>query len=60
MALDTGKYKWPAILWGAEETLREEVKAGDTVDLVYNVTRNLYRGIEAPQLVIQDITKRAS
>jgi single-stranded-DNA-specific exonuclease len=59
MTLDTGKYKWPAILWDAEEHLREEVKAGDTVDLVYNVTRNLYRGIEAPQLVIKDITKRA-
>jgi single-stranded-DNA-specific exonuclease RecJ len=53
--LDAGKYKWPAILWNAEENLTEEIKKGDTVDLVYNISRNLYRGIETPQLVIKDI-----
>jgi single-stranded-DNA-specific exonuclease len=60
MTLDTGKYKWPAILFDAEENLREETKAGDMVDLVYHFSRNLYRGIEVPQLVIKGITKRAS
>jgi single-stranded-DNA-specific exonuclease len=58
--LDVGKYKWTAILWDAEETFKEEVKIGDTLNLVYNVSRNLYRGIEIPQLVIKDIIKRAS
>jgi single-stranded-DNA-specific exonuclease len=57
--LDAGKYKWPAILWDAEEILTEEIMIGDTVDLVYNISRNLYRGIEAPQLVIRDIAKKA-
>jgi single-stranded-DNA-specific exonuclease len=58
--LDTGKNKWSAILWDADENLREEIKTGDTVDLVYNFSRNLYRGIETPQLVIKDIIKQAS
>jgi single-stranded-DNA-specific exonuclease len=58
--LDAGKYKWPAILWNADENLREEIKAGDTVGLVYSVSRNLYRGVETPQLVIKEIVRKAS
>ena len=58
--LDAGKYKWPAILQKATENLKDEVKAGDMVDLVYSFDRNLYRSIETPQLVIKDIAKRAS
>jgi single-stranded-DNA-specific exonuclease len=50
----------PAILWNADENLREEIKAGDTVGLVYSVSRNLYRGVETPQLVIKEIARNAS
>jgi single-stranded-DNA-specific exonuclease len=55
--LDTGKCKWPAILWDADESVREGIKAGDTVGLAYSFSRNLYRGVETPQLVVKEIVK---
>jgi single-stranded-DNA-specific exonuclease len=58
--LGIGQYKWSAILWNAGENPMQEVKAGDTVGLVYSVSRNLYRGVETPQLVIKEINKKAS
>jgi len=50
--------KWSAVLWNAGESPMEEIKAGDTVGLIYSVSRNLYRGVETPQLVIKEIRKR--
>jgi single-stranded-DNA-specific exonuclease RecJ len=58
--LGAGRNKWSAILWNAGESPMEEIKAGDTVGLVYSVSRNLYRGVETPQLVIKEIIKMAS
>ena len=58
--LGAGKNKWPAILWNDGENYMEEIKAGDTVGLVYSVSRNLYRGVETPQLVIKEIVRKVS
>jgi single-stranded-DNA-specific exonuclease len=55
--LDTGKYKWPALLWGAADRVSEEFKIGDVVNSIFYVRRNFYNGIENPQIFINDIEK---
>ena len=55
--LDTGIYKWPAILWNGIEKLNDELITGDKVDLLYTFNRNWYNGVERPEIIIMDICK---
>ena len=55
--LDTGKYKWPAILWNGRENIADEIAVGDKVDLLYSFNRNWYNGVERPQIIIREICK---
>jgi single-stranded-DNA-specific exonuclease len=57
LKLDSGKYKWPALYWGAADKVNEEFKVGDIVDAIFVVRRNFFNGMESPQLVIVDIEK---
>jgi single-stranded-DNA-specific exonuclease len=54
--LDTGKYKWPAILWN-NTSKASEINAGDKVDILYSFNINWYKGTERPQIILQDIHK---
>jgi single-stranded-DNA-specific exonuclease len=56
MILDAGKYKWPAIYWqSADRVLNREFGINDKIDIVFNVTRNYYKGNETPQMMILDL-----
>jgi single-stranded-DNA-specific exonuclease RecJ len=55
LTLDTGVYKWPGIYWNASDKVKNEFDIGDTVDIVYNLNRNFFKGNEIPQLIIQDL-----
>jgi single-stranded-DNA-specific exonuclease len=58
MMLDAGKFKWPALYWqSADRVLNKEFGVNDKVDIVFNVTRNYYRGNETPQMMIIDLRK---
>jgi single-stranded-DNA-specific exonuclease RecJ len=57
--LDTGKYKWLAIFWNGREKAKDDIDAGDRVDLLYTFTRNWYKGTERPEIIIRDIVKSA-
>ncbi|MDR2864015.1 MAG: single-stranded-DNA-specific exonuclease RecJ [Spirochaetaceae bacterium] len=57
LTLDTGKYKWPALYWGAADKVSGELEIGDLVDLIFVVRRNFFNGMENPQLIITDIEK---
>lgn len=57
LTLNCGKTKWPAMLWGGAEYLHRDFDKGDEVDVVYQVCRNTYNGIETPQMIITDIRK---
>jgi single-stranded-DNA-specific exonuclease len=57
LTLNTGKYKWPSLYWGAAEKVSEEFKVGDAVDVIFIVRRNFFNNMESPQLIITEIEK---
>jgi single-stranded-DNA-specific exonuclease len=57
LTLDTGKYKWPALYWGAADKVSEEFKINDIIDVIFIVRRNFFNGMESPQLIITDMEK---
>ncbi|WP_407425462.1 single-stranded-DNA-specific exonuclease RecJ [Treponema sp.] len=57
LTFDLGKTKWPALFWGGAKALHNDFDKGDLVDVLYQVNRNTYNGVESPQLVITDIRK---
>ena len=60
LSLDTGRHKWPAVYWQAADKVKREFDLGDEVDLVFRVTRNWFKGIETPQLVVSDLKRSAA
>lgn len=57
LTFDLGKTKWPAMFWGGAESLHRDFDKGDNVDVLYQVGRNCFNGVETPQLIITDIRK---
>ena len=58
MTLDAGKYKWPALYWqSAERVINKEFGVNDKVDIVYNLSRDYFKGNETPQIIIVDLKK---
>jgi single-stranded-DNA-specific exonuclease len=58
MTLDSGKYKWPALYWqSADRVTNKEFGISDKVDIVFNLTRDYFKGNETPQMMIIDLKK---
>ncbi|MCL2210081.1 MAG: single-stranded-DNA-specific exonuclease RecJ [Treponema sp.] len=58
MTLDAGKHKWPALYWqNADRVTNGEFTVNDKVDVVFNITRDYFRGNETPQMMIMDLKK---
>jgi len=58
MMLDAGKYKWPALYWqAADRVLNHEFTVEDKVDIVFNVSRDWYKEMETPQIMITDLMR---
>jgi single-stranded-DNA-specific exonuclease len=58
MAISGGKYQWPAIFWDALSRLeKREFAKGDTVDVVFGLYREWYRGTGNPQMLVKDIRR---
>jgi single-stranded-DNA-specific exonuclease len=56
ITVDAGKYKWPALYWqAADRVLNKEFGIEDRVDLVFNLSRDYYKGNEIPQMMITDL-----
>ena len=55
-----GGTKWPAMFWKESARLKRDFDAGDTVDVVFQITRNTVNGIENLQMIISDIQKSRS
>ncbi|MCL1815743.1 MAG: single-stranded-DNA-specific exonuclease RecJ [Treponema sp.] len=55
LILDAGTLKWPAVYWNAADRVKVDFDKGDTVDLVYTVSRNWFNGSQTPQLKIKDL-----
>jgi single-stranded-DNA-specific exonuclease len=58
LMLDAGKFKWPALYWqSAERVMNGEFAVNDKVDVVFNLSRDYYRGNETPQMMVMDLRK---
>ncbi|GHT63922.1 single-stranded-DNA-specific exonuclease RecJ [Spirochaetia bacterium] len=57
LLLDTGKHKWPAVYWQAADKVNKDFILGDSVDLVFNISRNWFNGTETPQLIVTDLRR---
>ncbi len=57
VTVDCGKTKWPCIMWNEGERLRRDFNVGDNVDILYNIERNTFNGMEMPQIMLRDIRK---
>jgi single-stranded-DNA-specific exonuclease len=61
MTIAAGKYKWPCLYWdAADRVINKEFDKGDYVDAAFTVTRDWYKGIAAPQMMICDLKKVGS
>jgi len=61
MTLATGKHKWPSLYWdAASRVINKEFDKGDYVDAVFTITRDWYKGIATPQIMISDLRKTGS
>jgi single-stranded-DNA-specific exonuclease len=58
LTLDCGSVKWPALFWGEAERLHRDFDKGDTIDILFQVTRNMFNGIETPQMILRDVHKQ--
>jgi len=60
MTLAGGKFKWPALFWdAASRVVNKEFGRGDSVDVVFNISRDWYKGIATPQMMIIDLRRSA-
>jgi single-stranded-DNA-specific exonuclease len=57
LTLDTGKNKWPAFYWQAVEKVKRDFDLGDTIDLVFTLSRNWFNGQETPRMVVTDLRR---
>ncbi|MBO4705005.1 MAG: single-stranded-DNA-specific exonuclease RecJ [Spirochaetaceae bacterium] len=57
LTLGVGRTKWPAIYWGASERLKRDFDTGDKIDILYQINRNTFNGLETPQMIIVDAHK---
>jgi single-stranded-DNA-specific exonuclease len=57
LMFDCGSTKWPALFWGEAERLHRDFEKGDTVDVLYQINRNTFNGMETPQMILEDVRK---
>ena len=58
LTLCGGRHKWPALYWDAAVRVeKKEFGLGDTVDAVFNIQRDWYKGIATPQMIIRDLRR---
>ena len=57
LTLNAGEHKIPVMYWSAADKLGQEFNIGDSIDIVYNVERNIFNGMETLQLIASDIKR---
>ncbi|GMO45848.1 MAG: single-stranded-DNA-specific exonuclease RecJ [Termitinemataceae bacterium] len=60
LLLDTGKFKWPALYWNAAEKVQVDFDKNDTVDVVYHIERNWFKGNCTAQMCVADLKRSKS
>jgi single-stranded-DNA-specific exonuclease len=57
LLLASEQHKWPAIWWDAADRLGKELVADASLDVVYRLSRNEWRGRQRLQLTILDVKR---
>ena len=57
LLLDTGSFKFPAMLWNGVDLYGERFKTGERVDVVYRMNKNVFMNVETLQLIVADIAR---
>jgi single-stranded-DNA-specific exonuclease len=57
LTLESGAYKWPAMYWQAVDKVKRDFDLGDTVDVVFTINRNWFKGNETPQMIVSDLRR---
>jgi single-stranded-DNA-specific exonuclease len=57
LMLSAGKYKWSGVYWNAAEKVNVDFTLNDSVDAVFKIEHNWYKGTDIPQLCIYDLQK---
>lgn len=60
LTLSSGQYKWPALFWNEGERLHRDFEIGDKVDILFHTSRNVFNGVETPQLILIDLRKSSA
>jgi single-stranded-DNA-specific exonuclease len=58
LTLDAGRYKWAAVYWNAAERVNNDFTLNDSVDAVFKIERNWFKGSSIPQLCIYDLQRQ--
>lgn len=57
ITFDCGKNKWPALFWGEAERFHRDFEKTDHLDVLFHITRNVFNGMETPQMILEDLKK---
>jgi single-stranded-DNA-specific exonuclease len=57
LTLDAGKYKWAGVYWNSAEKVNTDFTLNDSVDAVFKIEHNWFKGADIPQLCIFDLQK---
>jgi single-stranded-DNA-specific exonuclease len=57
MLVETPKYRWPAIFWNSADRVDKDFSEGDTVDIVYNLSKNYFQQTETLRLNLMDVKR---
>jgi single-stranded-DNA-specific exonuclease len=60
LLVEAGKYKWPAVFWNSADRVGKDFSEGDSVDIVYHISKNFFQNTETLRLNILDIKKSTS
>jgi single-stranded-DNA-specific exonuclease len=55
LLLNTGSFRFPAMIWNGVDLYKQRFNIGDKVDIVYRMRVNYFMNTETLQLIIQDI-----
>jgi single-stranded-DNA-specific exonuclease len=60
LTLAAGKHKWPALYWdAAARVINKEFGKGDFVDVVFTISRDWFKGIATPQMMVNGLRRSA-
>ena len=57
LVFDNGRYKFPGMFFFQAERLKQDIKVGESYDILYTLVKNYFNGTVTPQLRIKEVRK---